>query len=148
MQAILETNMLCKPTTLVSIVSETRLARRHTVRTPDKHSLQPPSGLAGRSCASSADAHPFSKAECKRSEDTHAMQANVVGVCRFRNEIGTKKNAENPLTPRHPRFRESSVAFTKKSVAPSDRKFKFHGRRSSHTIFSVSWYLKELSERD
>lgn len=91
MQAILETNMLCKPTTLVSIVSETRLARRHTVRAPDKHSLQPPSGLAGRSCASSADAHPFSKAECKRSEDTHAMQANVVGVCRFRNEIGKKK---------------------------------------------------------
>jgi len=71
--------------------------------------------LAGRSCANSGAAHPISKSECRRSEDKHAMQTNLVGICRVRNEVG-QKIRKPPLTPPHPRFYESSAH--KKRDAP------------------------------
>jgi hypothetical protein len=78
-QAILETNMLCRPTTLVSVVSETRLARPQTrFRITIHCSLN---GIAERSCASSDTAHAAQKQNASdRKTDMLCRPTTLVSI--------------------------------------------------------------------
>jgi hypothetical protein len=141
-QAILETNMLCRPTTLVSVVSETRLARPQTrFRITIHCSLN---GIAERNCASSDTAHAAQKQNASdRKTDMLCRPTTLVSIV---SEMRLARKISREMLWLHGILDLPTRVFSKteKRDAPSDIYF---AEDDGRTPDSVAPCLKGISER-